>query len=180
VKKRNRSQAGVVDVTYAVHTERGLQDRAETTVFIRERDSGKRHTWVDYELTAAKARRNDAAHGHYIPESLLGPETAGFVSHQYGDEDPSNVIRYLAERSKTHAVSRRADRVFDWVFAALPKRVTSEEIGDALEEIDRWRRTTDCKHVGAKITLKVASTIFFVVLNALRYVVSSARGKKVE
>jgi len=77
-------------------------------------------------------------------------------------------------------VKGHAEAVMDWCDAIFPNAVASEEIGDALELINRWRRDPACEHVKAKIVVKVVSTLVVLALNSIRYVVSSVRGKKVE
>jgi hypothetical protein len=80
----------------------------------------------------------------------------------------------------SHPALRRAESAMSWLEAVFPKRITGEEIGDALEEINRWVHDPACKHVRAKITVKVVSTAVFMVLNTIRYVLSSIAGKKTE
>lgn len=80
---------------------------------------------------------------------------------------------------KARAVARARD-VFDWCDAIFPKPLTKEEIGDALELIDSWHRDPACAYLRTKIALKVSSTLIVLVLNSIRFVVSSVAGKKAE
>ena len=75
-------------------------------------------------------------------------------------------------------VSRRAEAVLSWCEAIFPKRVAEEEIGDALELINRWQCDPTCGHVNAKIAVKVVSTVFVLVLNSIRFLVSSIKGSE--
>lgn len=57
----------------------------------------------------------------------------------------------------------------------VPRRVCEEEIGDALELIQRLQA------LGAprwQIRLKIASTVFWVLVNGVRYIVSAVRGRE--
>jgi hypothetical protein len=96
--------------------------------------------------------------------------------------DTSVARRAAAVRRRMGVVHvvRRAEFVMGWCEAIFPKRVAAEEIGDALELIARWRNDPTCKHVRAKIAVKVVTTIVVLALNAVRYAVSCWRGKKAE
>jgi hypothetical protein len=85
------------------------------------------------------------------------------------------------EKESDHAAALeitvvRAKSVFDWVKAILPRRVEGEEVGDALEQIEGWRRDPRCKHARVKIVLKVVSTLVVVSLNSIRFLISSLKG----
>ena len=95
----------------------------------------------------------------------------------------STFVHLLADADrnlKIRRASAMARLAFDWMEAIFPKRVVSEEVGDALELIDRWRRDQVGKHLYAKIAVKVVSTIIVLSLNSIRFVVSSFAGKKAE
>ncbi|HVR03921.1 MAG TPA: hypothetical protein VMT47_17420 [Polyangia bacterium] len=89
-------------------------------------------------------------------------------------------IDELAQVRVTARTGRGAEFVFDWCEAIFPKMVADEEIGDAVELIDKWRRDPTCKHFRGKIVVKVVSTIVVLALNSIRFVVSSLGGKKAE
>jgi hypothetical protein len=74
----------------------------------------------------------------------------------------------------------QARQVFDWLEVVFPRRVTSEEIGDALETIHGLATDPACSRPGLKIAVKTVTTIFWVVLNSIRLISSSILGKKAE
>jgi hypothetical protein len=74
----------------------------------------------------------------------------------------------------------QARQVFDWLEVVFPRRVTSEEIGDALEIIHGLATDPECSRPGLKIAVKTVTTIFWVVLNSIRLISSSILGKKAE
>jgi hypothetical protein len=79
-----------------------------------------------------------------------------------------------------YEVATRAEVVFEWMQVFFPRRVAMEEIGEALELINRWRSGPTSRHLRLKIAIKVVSTIAVIALNSVRFVVSSFAGKKAE
>jgi hypothetical protein len=73
----------------------------------------------------------------------------------------------------------RSQSWFEWLEMFVPKRL-SEDIGDALEVINRIASDPDCLHPRAMIWAKCISTTFWVFINLIRYVTSSVLGKKAE
>lgn len=72
----------------------------------------------------------------------------------------------------------RAESVFNFIALVVPRRMRSEEIGDALEMIHAMTGDPTCP--SWRVWLKVASSCFWVVLNALRSVRSVIIGKKAD
>jgi hypothetical protein len=68
----------------------------------------------------------------------------------------------------------RAERVFDLLAIAVPKRIRGEEVGDALEDIGRRLRA---RQPNWKIYAQVFFTLFWVLLNSLREIKSAGLGK---
>lgn len=69
----------------------------------------------------------------------------------------------------------RAEKTFAWLAILAPRRVWSEEVGDALETIGAMERA-GCSSF--KIRMKVWSTIFWVLLNGLRELIAGLTGRK--
>jgi hypothetical protein len=70
---------------------------------------------------------------------------------------------------------RAAERYFDLVELFVPSRIGREEIGDAMDVINRL--ANDPNGSRWKVRLKIVSTIFWVIVNAIRHVLFGARGK---
>jgi hypothetical protein len=83
--------------------------------------------------------------------------------------------RFFASRQR-----RTARRAAEWILkvlcAPLPARVTNEELGDALERIERLA----CRHRGLAFFTRaaaiLASSLFAMVLNSLRELRASGTG----
>ncbi len=69
-------------------------------------------------------------------------------------------------------VPRVAESVFAWLEGLVPKGMSSREIGDAIEVITMRRL------MGWSLYRKLASTIFWVAVNAVREVCSAMAGRK--
>lgn len=67
--------------------------------------------------------------------------------------------------------ARRADVFFGWIEVIVPRRLANEQIGDALEKIHGWENDPRCKHVPARIYLKMVTTAVWVFADAFRCVV---------
>jgi hypothetical protein len=94
------------------------------------------------------------------------------------DELQAEAVAFLEKAPRSIDYSGILSRVaqgFDLLQLVVPKRIADEEIGDALELIDRLARERRPKW---RIYLKAASAVFFVLLNAIREVSSSLLGKK--
>lgn len=74
----------------------------------------------------------------------------------------------------------RARAIFGWLEVFFPKRVVSEEIGDALEMISRLESEPVCPHRHIKINFKIATTVCWVIVNSVRLITSSILGKKAD
>lgn len=81
----------------------------------------------------------------------------------------------IEKDSASTSTSERARRVLDAVSACVPKRLADEEIGDALELITRMETEGRSKFL---CWTKVATTVFWVAVNALREIRRSWKGKK--
>jgi hypothetical protein len=90
------------------------------------------------------------------------------------------LIDVVAEEHSAFRRAAQARQVFDWLEVVFPRRVTSEEIGDALEIIHGLATDPECSRPGLKIAVKTVTTIFWVVLNSIRLISSSILGKKAE
>jgi hypothetical protein len=77
----------------------------------------------------------------------------------------------LDELLKQSNARRRAARIFAWVEAALPKRMRNEQLGDALEEINTAGRNS------AWIQMKIATTLFWLAINAIGEIMSVPWGR---
>jgi hypothetical protein len=88
--------------------------------------------------------------------------------------DPEEVEMVQRDRTLTRAAAR-VTRVFNFIELLVPRRLADEEIGDAMELIDRLA-LAGCPRW--QIYLKAASAVLFVLLNAVREVSSSVLGKK--
>jgi hypothetical protein len=75
---------------------------------------------------------------------------------------------------------QRATRPFNWLERMFPRRVLTEEIGDALEIINNIANDPDCHRPKLKIMIKVVTTTFWVMLNSIRLLCSSVLGKKAD
>jgi hypothetical protein len=92
---------------------------------------------------------------------------------------------FLQSRARQRGLRRelaaaRSATVFAWLEVLFPPRVTREEIGDALELIHRIATDPTCRRPHAMIYAKMVSTVFWVVVNSLRQIISSVLGKKSE
>lgn len=88
--------------------------------------------------------------------------------------DPEEVETEQQARALNHAVGR-VSKAFEFIDLLLPKRLADEEIGDALELMNRLVQEGRPRW---QIYVKGASAVFFVLLNWLREVTSSLLGKK--
>lgn len=73
------------------------------------------------------------------------------------------------------STQKRAFWLLEAISLLVPRRISDEEIGDALELVGQLSQD---KRPAWQIYLKVASTIFWVGLSAIREVTSSLMGKK--
>ena len=76
--------------------------------------------------------------------------------------------------------ARAAESAFRWVGILLPKRIRDEEIGDALEDINRILRDPTCPNVLKAVRWKIASTWFWLAVHALGRIGAAIRGRKAE
>jgi hypothetical protein len=60
----------------------------------------------------------------------------------------------------------------------LPKRLRDEEIGDAMEVINKIAADQTCPNRGRKIVLKLITAYFWLLVNSAREVFGAFRGKK--
>jgi len=83
-------------------------------------------------------------------------------------------FRRNAER-RAYRACRSAHAVFQLVQLGVPKRLSREEIGDALEVIHQLVQV----HASAwKIYLKIATTVGWLALNVIREVSSALLGRR--
>ena len=78
------------------------------------------------------------------------------------------IFEELAEARAAISVVR-ARCSLDWLELFFPKRVIDEEVGDALEVIDKIVADPECSKRSLKIFLKVVTTIFWVAVNSVRF-----------
>jgi len=137
-----------------------------------------------------RARLSVAAEQHQVDrirhESLavdviVAVENERFMGHSAGAGEITVSVPLGHGVGVTSSIGRPchgpASRWFQFLELLLPQRIRDEEIGDALEEIaalversaGRWQ-----------IRLKIASTTFWLLINAVREVSSAVRGKKSE
>jgi hypothetical protein len=76
------------------------------------------------------------------------------------------------------SIQRHVRTFFDFVAVFLPRRLSQEDVGDALERISGWSEKYRGRCFRFMVALKVASTVFFLVLNTVREIASSFSGKK--
>ena len=75
-----------------------------------------------------------------------------------------------AKERRDQRTMLRVDETFRFISRLMPKRVSDEEIGDALELIaEQLQRSTTCWPV----CWIVATTLFWLVVNTARYLVST-------
>jgi hypothetical protein len=74
----------------------------------------------------------------------------------------------------------RADSTFRLLDAVLPKRLVDEDIGDALEAMNRVAKDPRYKYPRLVIRVRFVVTLVCVALNWVRYVCASVLGKKAE
>jgi hypothetical protein len=103
----------------------------------------------------------------------------------------SNMNRLLIRRTQTAVflgyssrglALRAAERSrlwFHWLDVIFPPRIT-EEVGDALEWMDRIAADPNCKNPVRKIRIKRVTTVFWVIVNSIRYFMSGIMGRKAE
>jgi hypothetical protein len=92
----------------------------------------------------------------------------------------TSVKSLVRELAGSRRASKNAETAMAWLEVIFPKRVASEEIGDALELIHRLESDPACRHRDAKIYVKVVSTVLCLLVNSVRYVASSMIGKNAE
>jgi hypothetical protein len=74
----------------------------------------------------------------------------------------------------------RVQTCFRLLNAFVPSRTANEEIGDALEWIERLLADRTQRRVELRIICKTAATVFWVLANSIRYAVSSFLRKRAE
>lgn len=77
-----------------------------------------------------------------------------------------------AQRTMLHV-----DRTFRFVSLLVPKRLANEEIGDALEVITEHFKRSPKRW---PVYLKLVTTIFWIAVNTIRYLLASLKGSKAE
>jgi hypothetical protein len=76
------------------------------------------------------------------------------------------------------SIVQEVESSFRFVDLLVPKRISNEEIGDAVECINAMLIDPTCKH--SRIWLKVVTTWFWVAINGVRNFTSAFMGKKAE
>ncbi|HEY2030782.1 MAG TPA: hypothetical protein VGH20_16410 [Myxococcales bacterium] len=137
------------------------------------------------EAWRSAALRNTSTHD--IPTNEMAESVARelheAIRRQLASQQKLRLATEELERASANALGRhqptdavgRVTRGFQMVELLVPKRMRNELIGDALETIDRL------VHDGQpiwKIYLKAVSTSFWVMVNAVREIVSGLVGKK--
>lgn len=103
---------------------------------------------------------------------MVGITMALFVYTQNRDTSRPASRR---DTSKKMDLPNAVHAIFDFVSLLVPRRLANEELGDALEVINReiakrrprWR-----------IWLKVGTTLFWITINSLRWISGAFRGRR--
>ena len=106
----------------------------------------------------------------YLDSTHQAPPAEELIQGRLTSHEQVWVIRRISRELPL----RRAERIFDLVAIAVPRRVRDEEIGDALEDIRR--RALTGRPVW-QIYAKTASTIIWILINSIRELMSAALGK---
>jgi hypothetical protein len=117
-------------------------------------------------IQARGAARNRAVQLSALRENKVLADV--FISWSHREE---------VETSRAETL-RKVESTFSVVELMIPPKLRGEEIGDALEEINRMAVRPDFRRW--RVWLKVASTCFWVAVNAVRQVSSAILGKKAE
>jgi len=104
---------------------------------------------------------------------LISGIAMALVMRAQNRDTSRQVIRRGA--SKKTDVLNAVHAIFDFVSLLVPRRLANEELGDALEVINReiakrrprWR-----------IWLKVGTTLFWITINSLRWICGAFRGRR--
>jgi hypothetical protein len=89
----------------------------------------------------------------------------------YTNANAAGSVEIIAPRG---AEFRLAAKVFDVVSAVVPERIANEELGDALEEM---QRRMSCGGATWWVYVKLASTLFWISMNAVREIAAALLGK---
>jgi hypothetical protein len=175
-------------------TYRKKEARTIGEVDCREADGSVRKIPVDivsdeeFERIWAKTDYTDAG-----SEAEVRVETGDtFEGGMHRDIKPDNIIDENDDRSVSRyrrntqiakdrfRAARAARSAFRWIGIFLPRRIRDEEIGDALEDIQKIIRDPNCPNVRRAVRWKIVSTSFWLVWHGVRHVSASIRGKKAE
>jgi hypothetical protein len=114
-----------------MRTKEGLVYFRDPRYRLRAKSSLPRHYDLVDSSTPSRATQ--------IPEDVDAKITADGRVHLFRQHSLTIVDLETGDVS-FYEMPSSAEAVFGWCEAAFPRRVTSEEIGDALEQINRWRR----------------------------------------
>ena len=109
------------------------------------------------------------------PNGILLPDPLVQLDHSLQDLRRINADM---ERSIANRESMvRAQSAFRWIGILLPKRIRDEEIGDALQDIQRIMCDPSCPNVRRAVRWKIVSTWFWLVWHAVGRIRSAILGK---
>lgn len=111
----------------------------------------------------------------YEPKSLSEIQ-GGLVILRRGHAELRVRYSTLLREERALRAASRATRVLDWLDGLLPRRITGEDLGDAIELISAQQALG--RRCGLWFYLKMLSTIFWLIVNAVREVSAAAQGKK--
>jgi hypothetical protein len=123
---------------------------------------------VDLQKLAERvAAMDDSDRKRFVKALVASPEIDARLQKYPG-------LRWVVERTYKETTGPRP-AAFRIIALLVPRRVCEEELGDALEVLDHLYR------VGAPrwhTRVKVCSTVFWVLINGLREIVSAALGRE--
>lgn len=119
-----------------------------------------------YETTTDRNGRT----GDVQKEQILLYVCSGDPAQQIG------ALRVVDDVVKAPQAFESAQFWFSWLTAVAPKRITKEELGDAIESLQQMHTNGASP---AQLRWKVWTTVGWTVLNAIREVMSAFLGKSV-
>jgi hypothetical protein len=127
------------------------------------------------EAGLKKLRRLDPEYVAPCPNGILLPDPLEQL-----DESLHDLERLNAKMERTIAKREsmvRAGSAFRWIGILLPKRIRDEEVGDALEDIQRIMCDPSCPNVRRAVRWKIVSTWFWLLWHAVGRIRAAIWGK---
>ena len=99
--------------------------------------------------------------------------------HDAGKEEVVARLRgnMLLVRERTQAI-QQSQEAFRWNGVLLPKRIRDEEIGDAIEDLQRIINDPTIPNVRRAVRWKIISTWFWLIVHAVGRITAAIFGKK--